>query len=139
MIRISMNLFLIALLALILSSCASTPTWSGISTTEISQWKAMSIDPGGAQRYRGAGLNPNSVANWTKHGFSRSAQIMAWHKEAFDATDAQHWKGEGFSVENAVKWRDKVFTSREAGEWKKGGFNLKSATKNRDKGLTPIK
>jgi hypothetical protein len=97
---------------LVLTGCGSTPTWEGMSQTDISEWKALGLDAAASQ-------------DWTEAGIS--------------AEDAAKWLAANFDLEEAADWAAQAFTAAEAADWKIGGFDLKDAIKAREKGLAPVK
>jgi hypothetical protein len=97
---------------LVLTGCGSTPTWEGMSQTDISEWKALGLDAAASQDWKEAGIS---------------------------AADATNWIAAKFDLKEASKWAAEAFTAAEAADWKIGGFDLKDAIKAREKGLTPVK
>jgi hypothetical protein len=96
----------------LLCACNSTPTdWSGMSTDEISAWKAADFTPAVAQQ---------------------------WYHAGFPAELASRWQARGFELDTATLWSDANFRPDEAHEWIVAGFDLEGAIENRNKGLTPI-
>lgn len=106
-----LKIIAVIFVSIVMSACSSTPTWEGMSQTEISQWKQAGFDPGAAQ---------------------------SWSKKGFTAADASAWRNGGFDLDKATDWKDEKFTADEAMSWKAGGFNLNEAVKNRANGLQPV-
>ncbi|MEH6558906.1 MAG: hypothetical protein V7459_11470 [Oceanicoccus sp.] len=97
---------------LVLSGCGSTPTWEGMSQTDISEWKELGLDAAASQGWKEAGIS---------------------------AADAADWIAAKFDLEEASEWASEAFTAAEAADWKIGGFDLKDAVNAREKGLSPTK
>ena len=135
---ISLNHLGLVLAAMLLSACASTPTWEGMSETEIADWKELHVGPGDAQAYREAGLETKAVSQWMDNGFKSAKAVLAWQKAGFTAAKAGAWNSKGFSLDQAVEWKQESFSPDEANEWKTAGFNLQDSIDSRKKGLTPI-
>jgi hypothetical protein len=108
--EVRQTIFGVVAVVALLSACA-TPNWSGMSETQIAEWKGLDVGPEVAQ-------------NWVKEGFGPQ--------------DYTAWTGDGFDLKSAAKWKAKAFTSAEAAKWKKAGFNVDRAFTKRAKGLTPI-
>jgi hypothetical protein len=96
---------------LLLGACSSTPTWEGMSQSQIAQWKGMGFSAGAAQ---------------------------AWAREGFSPETAGSWKNNGFDLEAATDWKAEQFTAEEAMSWRKSGFDLDEAVEDRAKGLQPV-
>ena len=129
----------VLLSALLLAACSSTPTWEGMSETEISDWKALSVDVASAQEFREAGLKPSDVDAWQQAGLRGTGAILDWRKTGFSPTTAQPWVARGVGLETATTWAKEKFTAEEATVWNEAGFSLKEAIDNREKGLTPVR
>jgi hypothetical protein len=99
----------LAVVAALAGACATD--WSGMSESEISQWKGLGVEPDVAQ---------------------------AWAEEGFGPAEYSAWTLGGFDVDGAAKWKAESFTPTDAALWKKAGFDLRDAVANRSKGLTPI-
>ena len=96
----------------LLSACSSAPNdWSGMSTEEISAWKAADFAPAVAQK---------------------------WHSAGFTADLASRWQTMGFELDTARTWSEDKFKPEEAHEWISAGFDLDDAIGDRSKGLAPI-
>ncbi|MEM8563226.1 MAG: hypothetical protein AAGF57_13365 [Pseudomonadota bacterium] len=106
-----LKIIAVVFVSLIIGACSSTPTWEGMSQTEIAQWKQAGFDPGTAQ---------------------------SWSKKGFTAADASSWRNGGFDLDKATDWKEEKFTADEAKAWKAGGFNLDEAVEDRAKGLQPV-
>lgn len=132
------SFFIIALTAMISACSTPAPTWSGISETEIANWKGLNIGPGDAQTYRKEGLVPEAVQQWQENNFNSVDAVLTWHKSGFAPAEAKGWVTGGFSNEAAQEWKEKAFSSEDASQWKQSGFELDAAIDNRDKGLTPV-
>ncbi|RRJ82796.1 hypothetical protein [Aestuariirhabdus litorea] len=97
--------------ALVLVGCASTPSWEGLSESDIAAWKS-------------AGFTVESADLWRDYNFS--------------AVEAQSWSQQGFDPEEAAEWSKESFSADEASRWKGAEFDLDTAIEERAKGLAPI-
>lgn len=111
MLNKTKTLLVAGVFAAALAGCSSTPTWDGMSQTDISGWKALGLDAAAAKEY-------------TKEGFTLESATL--------------WVQAGYSAERAEEWASENFSAREAEAWRKGGFDLAEAKKNRAKGLSPV-
>lgn len=130
---------LILSLALMLGACASTPTWEGMSESEIAAWKAMDLTAESAQKFSRAGLSSDDVAAWREAGLTGTDAILAWSKTGWKPESAASWLERDFDLETASEWAKERFTAEEASVWMKSGFDLDQAMDNREKGLTPVR
>jgi hypothetical protein len=110
--RLNKNVITTLCMALLVTACASTPSWKNMSEDEIASWKALNLEPAAAQQWRKGGFSPANAETWIKSGFKYEG--------------AANWARENFSPEDARAWKD-------------GGFSLKDAVSNRAKGLTPVR
>jgi hypothetical protein len=129
----------VAGLVLAVIACASTPTWKGMSESDIASWQQLGINAEGAHEFQKAGLTPKDVEGWYAAGVKTSEQILEWHGKGFGSSEAAEWIQQQFSSKDAVSWKKENFTAAQAGKWKAGGFDLDDAIENREKGLQPIK
>ena len=127
-----------ALVVLLLSACASTPTWEGMSEDEISGWRGMNIEAAEAQAYRKAGLDRDAVAEWRQVGLVASDRILAWNESGWTPDSAAPWLQQKFDLDSAVTWAKEKFTADQARDWVDAGFSLEEAMENRAKGLQPV-
>jgi hypothetical protein len=128
-----------ALLSLVLAACASAPTWQGMSESEISGWKALSVDVASAQEFRKAGLSAAAVEQWREAGLTTTDAILAWNESGYTPETAGPWVRQGFDLATSADWTEQKFTAEEARVWVDSGFSLKQAIDNREKGLTPVR
>lgn len=133
------KLISISFLLLFVGACASTPTWEGMSESEIAAWQQLGYDAGAAHTFQKAGLSTTDAEGWHSSGITSSEAILTWHGKGFASDEAAKWIQHQFSVAGAESWKKEKFTPDEAGKWKSAGFSLKDAIKNREKGLQPIR
>lgn len=95
----------------ILAACSSTPTWEGMSQTDIAGWKDL-------------GLNAEMAQKYVKNGF--------------DLATATPWVNANIDPKTAAEWTRFKFSAEEAVAWIGGGFDLEAARDNRAKGLNPV-
>jgi hypothetical protein len=98
-------------MVLLLTACASTPTWHDMSERDIADWKSIGFDAEAAQNWKSDGFTPEQAGGWSEAKFSR---------------------------EEAKNWAKESFNAEEATNWKQGGFDLDAAKDARKKGLTPV-
>ncbi len=123
---------------LFLVACSSTPSWKGMSESEISSWKNIGVTVEQVAVYTKAKMSPDQVNEWFEQGFTNSKEIIAWASSNFSAEDASGWKSSGFNMEDAIDWAENKFTFAEAKEWRDAKFDLDDAISNRAKGLSPV-
>lgn len=97
--------------ALVLVFACASPDWSGMSESQIAEWKADGATPAIAKQ---------------------------WIDKGFNAADYKAWSAAGFDLDDASKWSKKQFSPTEAAAWSKGGFSVGDAEESRSKGLSPI-
>lgn len=125
-------------LSLLLAACSSTPTWEGMSETEIAAWQRQGVAAGWAQTLSAAGVNASGYETWTDAGIASGEAILAWVGEGFAAEAAGAWNAAGFEARAARQWSEQPFTAEQAKRWVTAGFDLRDAMKQRAKGLMPI-
>ena len=135
----SVKLIPILVCVLFMVSCATTPTWKGMSESDIAAWQQLGLDASAAQTFMKVELTPTDISSWHTAGITSQEAILAWHGKGFGSDEAAKWSHEGFEVDQAVRWKKEKFTPEEAGQWKSGDFKLKDAVKYREKGLQPIR
>ena len=123
---------------LLIAACATTPTWKGMSESDIAAWQQLNLDAKDSQTFVKAGLTPDDVRGWHSAGIASSEDILKWHGKGFSSNEAAKWSQQQFSVDQAVDWKKEKFEPEEAGKWKSAEFDLKDAIKYREKGLQPI-
>lgn len=133
------QIFPLFLCLALLTSCASAPSWDGMSQDEIAAWHDLNVEAGEAQTYRKAGLNAEAVAAWQSAGLASSEAILAWKKAGWNSATASPWLENQFDLETAIEWSKERFTPSQARAWIDGDFTLREAIANRAKGLAPIK
>jgi hypothetical protein len=124
---------------LLLSGCASTPSWKGMSEDQIAAWRALDIEAAEAQAYRKAGIDTGDVEDWREAGLSAGDAILAWHEAGWTPAMAAPWLNKQFGLELATEWSGEKFTADQAREWIDAGFSLREAIANRSKGLAPVR
>ena len=134
-----MKNIVILLFAIILTSCASTPSWKGMSESEIAAWKEMGVSVEQVGAYVKAGLSHPQVQDWISNEFKDQKSIIEWASANFKPEQAAQWRDVNFNLNDAIAWAAKKFSPQEASEWRKSGFDLDDAQGNRDKGLQPVK
>ena len=134
----TVRLPLLALLVTLLAACSSTPTWEGMSQTDISAWKGLGLDAGAAQELAEEGIGPQEAKGWMDNGITAVDDILDWKKEGFTVANSEGWVANGFDLDAATEWNEEKFTADEAKTWIDGGFDLDDAVKNRTKGLAPV-
>ena len=123
----------------ILGGCASSPTWSGMSETEISGWRALGLEAADAQALSKAGVSLQDTQAWRDAGLRDTKSILAWHDRGWSAGNAKDWLAGGFDLDTASAWYKQKFSAEQARAWITADFSLKEAVSNRDKGLTPVR
>ncbi len=123
----------------LLTGCASTPDWAGMSEDEIASWRAMDLSAAAAQQLTSAGLDTGDVTQWREAGVTTTEAILAWNQAGWKPESATPWVERNFSLEAAMAWAQEKFTAEQARTWVDSGFDLSEAVANRDKGLTPVK
>ncbi|OUS32723.1 hypothetical protein A9Q98_00970 [Thalassotalea sp. 42_200_T64] len=134
-----MRKFLILFFMVLLSACASAPSWEGMSESEISNWKDIGVTVDQVDTYVEAGMKPEQVKVWFEQGFNNANEIIPWASNKFTPEDAAGWKASGLSVEGAFQWASNKFSYSEAKMWRDENFELDDAIDNRAKGLSPVK
>ena len=124
-------------LTLLLSACASAPTWEGYSEREIADWNRINVDAATAHKFTRANLNAPKVRAWYREGFQDNDTIIEWSDEGFGASDAADWRRAGFDVDTAEEWAEHKFNAAEAERWIRSDFDLDEARENRSRGLSP--
>jgi hypothetical protein len=137
--RLRTQYFQLLLCLALLTSCASTPNWKGMSEEEISAWREMNVQAGEAQSFRKAGLSTDAVATWHAAGLASSEAILDWNEAGWNAATAGPWLDNQFDLETAIEWSKERFTPSQARAWIDGGFSLREAIANRAKGLAPVR
>ncbi|WP_411991524.1 hypothetical protein [Agarivorans sp. DSG3-1] len=133
-----MRILSVAFGLLLLVACSSTPTWDGMSESEIAAWKEIGVNVEQVQTYVRAGMSQPQVKEFIDQKFTDPAQITSWG-QTFTAFDARGWIDSGFDLTAAKDWAANKFSFEEAAAWASADFDLDGAKKNRDKGLTPVK
>lgn len=127
------------LAALLLTACASAPTWEGMTESEIAGWKGINVDVASAQKFRKAKMSSSTVEAWQSAGLGATQAILDWNSAGYTPTTGAPWIGKGFDLKTARAWTADKFTAQEARAWMDADFTLKEAVKNRNKGLTPVR
>ncbi len=125
-------------LLLVVAGCASTPTWEGMSESQIAAWRDIGVEAEWAQKFTKAGLSSSDVAAWRAAGISEGEAILDWAQEGFSAQEGGEWVKDGFDLETAADWREENFSASEAKAWRDADFSLRSAVSERKKGLSPV-
>lgn len=129
----------ILLTIIVLTACASAPSWKNMSESEISDWKSIDVSVEQVGKYVKAGLSQPQVKAWIDSGFTEQDSIIAWSQAKFKPKSAKEWRDINLTLETASKWQLQKFSPAEAQSWMNGGFNLDDAVTNRSKGLSPVK
>ena len=124
--------------ALVLTACASAPSWKGMSESEIAAWKEMGVTVEQVGAYVKAGLTHPQVQEWLANGFSEQKDIINWASANFTPEQAASWRDVNFNLNDAIAWAAEKFMPQEASDWRKSGFDLRDAISNREKGLQPV-
>src|SRR4030095_14076524 len=121
--------------ALLCVGCASSPTWKGMSESQIATWRAAGIEAGWAQKLTKAGIDAPTYVEWKNAGIKTGDDVLAWNKAGFKAAEAGDWVKNEFDLETATDWKKKSFSATEAAQWRRADFDLSDAIRNREKGL----
>ena len=87
---------------LLVTGCASTSPWDGVSYDERQEWKGIGVQAFDAKNLRKNGFTPNDTKLWVQSGITAPQTIMNWHRAGFTAPQAAKWLKKGLSLKEAI-------------------------------------
>ncbi|NTS78047.1 hypothetical protein HR060_14400 [Catenovulum sp. SM1970] len=133
-----MKVIAIVLSVFLITACGSTPSWEGMSQSEIAQWKSLGASVEEVDRYNKSGLTQTLVKAWHEAGIKDQLEVLDWHKLKFTPQSAKSWKDIGVNVEDVSAYTNADLSQPDVKSWQEYGFIAQQQILNWSKvGFTP--